>query len=482
MQKNKDDWPPRRTEWAVDDIIRLSSIPELNPNPIVELDLEGNLRYVNPATEALLPEIEEVGVQHPFFSDWDQIVKTLKENKSGPLRREVRVGEAWFQQQFYLVPELNCVRTYAVEISEIKKTNKALQESEAKYRSLFEHTPGVVTLRQLVFDKNGEIIDQVLIDANPTCLRSWGVSSIEEVRGKRYSEFLGPKSAALALKEARKMRSSGMAITEEIHYDKMDRDYLMTIVPVGNDQIIAASVDITEQKRMENELRRSNTELQQFAYVASHDLQEPLRMVISYLTILERRFADQLDPEAKEYIDFAVGGGKRMKALIDDLLEYSRIDTQGQEFVLVDMGSVAARAIIVLKMCIDENQATIEVDPLPSVMADESQMVQLLQNLLNNAVKFHGKESPRIKVSATPGSGEWIFSVKDNGIGLSMEYSDRIFQMFQRLHTKEKFQGTGVGLAIAKKIVERHGGRIWVESEEGKGATFFFSIPSVQNK
>ena len=482
MQKRKDDQLPQRNKGAIDDIIRLSSIPELNPNPIVELDLEGNLRYVNPATEALLPEIEEVGIQHPFFSDWDQIVKTLKENKSGPLRREVRVGEAWFQQQFYLVPELNCVRTYAVEISEIKKTNKALQESEAKYRSLFEHTPGVVTLRRLVFDKNGEIIDQVLIDANPACLRSWRIKSIEDVRGLRYSEFLSPKSAALALNEARKMRSSGTAITEEIRYDHVDRDYLMTLVPVGNDQVIAASIDITEQKRMENELRRSNIELQQFAYVASHDLQEPLRMVISYLTILERKFGDGLDPEAKEYLDFAVGGGKRMKDLIDDLLEYSRIDTQGKDFVLVDMGSIAEKAIGVLKMFIDENWATIEVDPLPSVMADESQMVQLMQNLLNNAVKFHGKEAPRITISATPGSGEWIFSVKDNGIGLSMEYSDRIFQMFQRLHTTDKFQGTGVGLAIAKKIIERHGGRIWVESEEGKGATFLFTIPTVQNK
>ena len=482
MQENKDDRPSRRNEWAVDDLIRLSSIPELNPNPIVELDLNGNLRYINPATEELLPEIEEVGIHHPFFSDWDHIVQTLKENKSGPLRREIRVGEAWFQQQFYLVPELNCVRTYAVEISEIKKTNKALQESEAKYRSLFEHTPGVVTLRQFVFDKDGEIIDQVLIDANPTCLRSWGVSSIEEVRGKKYSEFLGPKSAALALDGARKMRSLGRAITEAIHYDNMDRDYLMTFVPVGDDQIIATSMDITEQKRMENELRRSNTELQQFAYVASHDLQEPLRMVISYLTILERKYGNRLDPEAKEYIDFAVGGGKRMKALIDDLLEYSRIDTQGKDFVLVNMDSVVAKAIVVLRMCIDENQAKIEVDPLPSVIANESQMVQLIQNLLNNADKFHGIESPRITVSATPGSGEWIFSVKDNGIGLSMEYSDRIFQMFQRLHTKEKFQGTGVGLAIAKKIIERHGGRIWVESEEGKGATFYFSIPLVQNK
>ena len=477
MPEKNDDRPFQPLPGPDDVIVRSSSFPELDPYPVIELDLEGNLQYVNPATETLLPDIEEEGINHPFFSDWHRIVRDLRENRNGPIVREVRVGDNWFHQQFYFIPELNRVRTYAVEISEIKRAYDALRESEAKYRSLFEYTPGVVTLRQLLFDENGEIIDQVLIDANPKFLDTWGVGSVEEVKGKRYSEFLGTKSADLALDGARRMRASGKPVTIEIHYDHVDRDYQMTFVPVGKDQIIAASIDITERKRIELDLRRSNAELQQFANVASHDLQEPLRMVIGYLSLLQKQYDDKLDDEAKEYIDVAVNGGKRMKMLIDDLLAYSRVDVQDKDFAPVDMNQVVKRVLEVLREAVEENKAEIELDPLPTVIAEESQMAQVIQNLVSNAIKFRGKESPRIRITATAGSGEWIFSVSDNGIGLSMEYADRIFQMFQRLHTRDEYPGTGVGLAIVKKIVERHGGRICVESEVGKGATFIFTIP-----
>ena len=225
------------------------------------------------------------------------------------------------------------------------------------------------------------------------------------------------------------------------------------------------------------ELKRSNEQLQQFAYVASHDLQEPLRMVINYLSLLERRYSDGLDADAKEFIDFAVSGGKRMKELIDDLLRYSRVDAQGYAFEMVDMDEVVISAIEVLEMTIEENHAKIELDVLPSIFADKMQMIQVMQNLICNAIKFHGPEPPRIQISATSGVGEWTFSVKDNGIDLKMENAERIFQMFQRLPTRSEVAGTGIGLPIAKKIVERHSGRIWVESEEGVGATFFFTIP-----
>jgi light-regulated signal transduction histidine kinase (bacteriophytochrome) len=242
--------------------------------------------------------------------------------------------------------------------------------------------------------------------------------------------------------------------------------------------------DVTERKRIErefakrtNELARSNSELQQFAYVASHDLQEPLRMVISYLTLLEKRYRDQLDPDAREFIHYAVDGGKRMKYLIDDLLAFSRVDTGGKEFVPVDMNALVAKTIHLLKIPIEEGDAKVVADPLPTIEADESQMVQVMQNLVANAIKFHGASPPEVRISATVGAGEWIFAVQDNGIGLNLQYSDKIFQMFQRLHNRDQYPGTGVGLAIVKKIVERHGGRIWVESELGKGATFFFSIP-----
>jgi light-regulated signal transduction histidine kinase (bacteriophytochrome) len=225
------------------------------------------------------------------------------------------------------------------------------------------------------------------------------------------------------------------------------------------------------------QLERSNDELQQFAYIASHDLQEPLRMVISYLTLLERKYESQLDDTAREYLHYAVMGGERMRGLIDDLLEYSSVEAKGVRFECVDMKAVVSRTIELLVLPIEENQAEINVFPLPAVIADQSQMVQVMQNLISNAIKFHGSERPIVTISSTRGPDEWIFSVKDNGIGLNMHYADRIFQVFQRLNNRDRFEGTGIGLAIVKKILERHGGRVWVESEEGKGAAFYFTIP-----
>jgi PAS domain S-box-containing protein len=235
--------------------------------------------------------------------------------------------------------------------------------------------------------------------------------------------------------------------------------------------------DITEQKRNEQNLARSNADLQQFAYGASHDLQEPLRMVVNFLSLLEKKYKDELDPNAQEYIRYAVEGGARMHRLIDDLLLYSRVDTKVSDLKMIDMNVTVAKALTILEGAIHENNVEVIVGPLPSVFADESQMVLVWQNLVSNAVKFHGPERPTIHISAEEGAMDWTFAVKDNGIGLNMEYSDKIFQMFQRLQTREVYPGTGIGLTIAKKIVDRRGGRIWVESEEGKGATFFFTIP-----
>lgn len=241
--------------------------------------------------------------------------------------------------------------------------------------------------------------------------------------------------------------------------------------------VLSMVSDNTSQVRADEELKRSNYELQQFAYVASHDLQEPVRMVINYLSLFERRNKDRLDPKSQEFLKYAFDGGVRMRQLINDLLLYSRIDTQGKEMAPVDMEEVVSKTLILLKVPMEESKADIIVHPLPTINADESQMIQVMQNLIANALKFHGPERPVIKVSSTQGGKEWTFAVKDNGIGLNMQYADKIFQMFQRLHTKEEYPGTGVGLAVTKKIIERHGGRIWVESEEGKGATFFFTIP-----
>ena len=224
------------------------------------------------------------------------------------------------------------------------------------------------------------------------------------------------------------------------------------------------------------ELGRSNADLQQFAYVASHDLQEPLRMVSSYTQLIARRYKGKLDADADEFIAFAVDGANRMQRLIQDLLAYSRVNTTGRQFEPTAMETVLKAALDNLTNAVKESQAIITHDPLPAVMGDDKQLAQLFQNLLSNAIKFGGAQPPRIHISAKQADGEWLFSVRDHGIGIDPQYADRIFVIFQRLHTRAEYPGTGIGLAICKKIVERHGGRMWVESELGKGATFCFTM------
>ena len=226
------------------------------------------------------------------------------------------------------------------------------------------------------------------------------------------------------------------------------------------------------------ELERSNQELQLFAYVASHDLQEPLRMVASYLQLLERRYKGALDADADEFIGYAVDGASRMQTLLHDLLAYSRVGTRGKPLVPTGSGEVLSQTLMNLKVAIEESGAEVTHGDLPEVLADGTQLSQVFQNLIGNAIKFRGDRSPRIEISLDRSGGEWVFGVRDNGIGIDPQYADRIFLIFQRLHTRGEYPGTGVGLAICKKIVERHGGRIWMESELGKGSTFYFTLPA----
>jgi len=225
------------------------------------------------------------------------------------------------------------------------------------------------------------------------------------------------------------------------------------------------------------ELGRSNADLQQFAYVASHDLQEPLRMVSSYTQLIARRYQGKLDADADEFIAFAVDGANRMQRLILDLLAYSRVNTGGRRFEPTAMETVLTAALDNLTNAVKESQAVITHDPLPAVMGDDKQLAQLFQNLLSNAVKFGGAQPPRIHISAKQADGEWVFSVHDHGIGIDPQYAGRIFVIFQRLHTREEYPGTGIGLAICKKIVERHGGRLTASNQASGGAEFILTLP-----
>ena len=245
--------------------------------------------------------------------------------------------------------------------------------------------------------------------------------------------------------------------------------------------------DLTEQKKSEQELHdlledleRSNKELQQFAYVSSHDLQEPLRTIASFTQLLERRYKGKFDSDADEFMDYIVEAAKRMQQMILDLLEYSRVSMNNAEFKEVDTAEALDEALFNLKGTIEHNDAVITYNDLPTVTADKSQLVKIFQNLISNAIKFKKEnQQPKIHISAgkDPQKNQYVFSIQDNGIGMDPKYVERIFTLFQRLHTRDEYQGTGIGLSVAKRIIERHGGRIWVDSELGKGSTFYFTIP-----
>ncbi|MBD2012677.1 GHKL domain-containing protein [Microcoleus sp. FACHB-53] len=264
------------------------------------------------------------------------------------------------------------------------------------------------------------------------------------------------------------------AIEQEIRERKQAEASLKQL----NEQLEARVQQRTADLKEANvNLLYSNRELEQFAYVASHDLQEPLRAVNSYAQLLGRKYQGNLDAKADKYLGYIMEGATRMQQLINDLLEFSRVGTRAKELKLTACEVVLSQVLINLKVAIAECQAVVTHDPLPTIMGDEIQLMQLFQNLISNAIKFHREEPPCVHISVVQQQNDWVFSVRDNGIGMEPEYFERIFTIFQRLHSRAEYPGTGIGLAVCKKIVERHGGRIWIESELGVGTTFYFTIP-----
>jgi PAS domain S-box-containing protein len=376
------------------------------------------------------------------------------------------------------------------DISVRKEAEKHLARMEGRYRGLLEAAPDAM----VVVNPAGEI---VLL--NVQAEKQFGYSR-DELVGQQMKNIIPQGFAERLIADA--LRSVEDALAQQIGTGieltgrrKNGSDFPLELMlsPLESAEgilVTAAIRDITTRKQGEanllykvEELKRSNEELGQFAYIASHDLQEPLRMVASYTQLLSRRYKGKLDADADQFIAFAVDGASRMQRLIQDLLMYSRVGTKGQELIDTSGEEALKYALINLRGAIEESGAQVTHDPLPNVLADESQLIQLFQNLVGNAIKYQSPGVPEVHISAARnGEKKWIFSVKDNGLGIDPQYFERIFGMFQRLHKREEFAGTGIGLAICKKIVERHGGIISVESQPGQGSTFRFALEGSEMK
>jgi PAS domain S-box-containing protein len=370
------------------------------------------------------------------------------------------------------------------DISVRKAAETHLAQMEGRYRGLLEAAPDAM----VVVNQDGEI---VLL--NVQAEKQFGYSR-DELLGKKVKALI-PEGFAERL-VADGLRSAEEALAQQIgtgieltgrRKDESEFPIELMLSPLESAEgvlVTAAIRDITTRREAEanllkkmDELNRSNEELAQFAYVASHDLQEPLRMVASYTQLLARRYKGKLGTDADEFIGFAVDGASRMQVLIKDLLTYSRVGTKGKELLDTSSEEALEQTLHNLRGAIEDSGALVTHDPLPDVLADEGQLVQLLQNLVGNAIKYQGPGVPLVHVSAAKdGDRKWLFSVKDNGLGIEPQYFEKIFGMFQRLHGREEFAGTGIGLAICKKIVERHGGNISVESQPGRGSTFSFAL------
>ncbi len=393
-----------------------------------------------------------------------------------------RIIDVEFISNLYEIAGEKIVQCNIRDISERILADKKILYSEIRYRRLFE------TARTGILILDAET--GMIVDVNPFMIEILGFS-YEQFQGKTiwdigpFKDIIPNKDKFQELQGKEYVRYENLPL-ETADGRRIDVEFVSNQYEIENQKVIQCGIrDITARKKADDErirytedLKRSNQDLQQFAYVASHDLQEPLRMITSYLQLIERRYTDRLDADANDFIRFAVDGAKRLQSLIIGLLEYSRIGTHGKPFEKIEMKNVVARVLTDLKIQIAETGTVVTSGEMPAVTADRIQMSRLFQNLIQNSIKFRrAGTNPVIDISSEKKDNEYTFRVRDNGIGIEKQYFDRIFTIFQRLHSQDEYPGTGIGLSLSKRIVERHGGRIWIESDYGEGTSFYFTLP-----
>ncbi len=371
-----------------------------------------------------------------------------------------------------------------------RQAEAALRKSEERFRTSVENMLDPYAILTASRDASGQIVDFIYEYINDAGLKALGLERSAILEKGFVTIFPRHRVSGILADYIRVVETGAPLSKEDLYYESNHvlRHAFDVRAAKFNDGLVVIWRDITERKKNElalakatQDLKQSNEELEQFAYVASHDLQEPLRMVSGYLQLISQRYQGKLDADADEFIFYAVDGSQRMQRLIRDLLEYSRVGTGSAPVRSVDSELALLQALSNLQVMIEENKAAVTYDPLPEVVANDGQLTTVFQNLVGNGIKFHNAVAPAVHVSAREDGNQWVFSVRDNGIGIAPEYLDQIFVIFKRLHTREEFPGSGIGLATCKKIVERHGGRLWVESAPGSGSTFSFSLPKDQH-
>jgi PAS domain S-box-containing protein len=360
-----------------------------------------------------------------------------------------------------------------LDVTERKRTEEALRESEERYRELVELSPDAIFIEA----------ERNIAFVNSACVKLLGAASPADLVGRRAADFIHPDYREQILERRTRMleenRSQAPAPHKKLRLDGSAVDVEVKAAPFtykGKKGSLVVARDITERKRTEEELAKTNAELEKFVLVASHDLQEPLRTTANAALLLDEGHGAKLGGEARELLGFIVSGVTHMRRLIDGLLVFSGIGEQPVVPATTDSGAVVADVLSNLRASIQESGAVIECGPLPTVRIDPSQLEQVFMNLVGNAIKFRGAGAPRIRIEARRERSQWAFSVADNGIGINPVYFDKVFELFERLHGGGRYPGSGLGLAICKKIVERNNGRIWVESQEGKGSRFLFTL------